>query len=63
MFYHVKIACYHQSAVMFVNNNQSLTKSKHIDINYLVCAIGTGERKEKKHNKGVIWLDTYMHDI
>ena len=28
--------CDNQSAVMFANNNQSLIKSKHIDIKYLV---------------------------
>ena len=32
----LKLYCDNQSAVMFANNNQSLTKSKHIDIKYLV---------------------------
>ena len=32
----LKIYCDNQSAVMVANNNQSLTKSKHIDIKYLV---------------------------
>ena len=32
----LKLYCDNQSAVMFVNNSQSLKKSKHIDIKYLV---------------------------
>ena len=32
----LKLYCDNQSAVMFANNNRSLTKSKHIDIKYLV---------------------------
>ena len=32
----LKIYCDNQSAIMVANNNQSLTKSKHIDIKYLV---------------------------
>ena len=32
----LKFYCDNQSAVMFANNNRSLTKSKHIDIKYLV---------------------------
>ena len=32
----LKLYCDNQSTVMFANNNQSLTKSKHIDIKYLV---------------------------
>ena len=32
----LKIYCDNKSAVLFSNNNRSLTKSKHIDIKYLV---------------------------
>ena len=32
----LKIYCDNQSAVMVASNNQSLTKSKHIDIKYLI---------------------------
>ena len=32
----LKLYCDNQSVVMFANNNRSLTKSKHIDIKYLV---------------------------
>ena len=36
----LKLYCDNQLAVMFANNNQSLTKSKHIDIKYLVVKEG-----------------------
>ena len=32
----LKLYCDNQSAVMFANINRSLTKSKHIDIKYLI---------------------------
>ena len=39
----LKLYCDNQSAVMFANNNWSLTKSKNIDIKYLIV-------KEWVHN-------------
>ena len=69
----LKLYCDNQSAVLFANNNQSLKKSKHIDIKYLVVKervqngqlsiehIGTNSMLSDPLNKGV--LASVFHEL